>query len=36
MADLPVTSKALAEQCLAAARGAGLENLRVGNLHLLK
>jgi pyruvate formate lyase activating enzyme len=36
MADLPVTSKALAEQCLAAARGAGLQRLRIGNLHLLK
>ena len=35
MTDLPATSRGHAEQCLAAAREAGLTRLRVGNLHLL-
>jgi pyruvate formate lyase activating enzyme len=34
--DLPVTSRAQAEACLAAARKAGLTNVRLGNIHLLK
>jgi pyruvate formate lyase activating enzyme len=34
--DLPVTSRAQAEACLAAARKAGLRNVRPGNIHLLK
>jgi len=35
MADLPATSRGHAEQCLAAAKAAGLTRMRVGNLHLL-
>ncbi len=35
MRDLPPTSRAQAEACLAAARGAGLIRVRVGNEHLL-
>jgi pyruvate formate lyase activating enzyme len=35
MADLPTTSRGHAEECLAAAREAGLTRVRVGNLHLL-
>jgi len=35
MGDLPVTSKELAEQCLAAAREEGLTRVRIGNQHLL-
>jgi pyruvate formate lyase activating enzyme len=33
--DLPTTSREHAEECLAAAQGAGLRNVRVGNRHLL-
>jgi pyruvate formate lyase activating enzyme len=36
MADLPVTSRALAECCRAAACEAGLRNVRIGNMHLLR
>jgi len=36
MSDLPLTSKALAHECLQAARDAGLNNVRLGNVHLLK
>jgi pyruvate formate lyase activating enzyme len=35
MADLPSTSRHHAEACLAAAKGAGLTRVRVGNLQLL-
>jgi pyruvate formate lyase activating enzyme len=35
MMDLPVTSRRQAEQCLAAARAAGLTRARIGNVHLL-
>jgi pyruvate formate lyase activating enzyme len=36
MSDLPVTPKRLAETCLKSARQAGLKNVRLGNLHLLR
>ncbi len=36
MADLPVTPRALAERCVAAAREAGLTQVHVGNVHLLQ
>lgn len=35
MSDLPLTPTHLAEQCLDAAREAGLSNVRIGNIHLL-
>jgi len=35
MLDLPPTSRRHALECLEAARGEGLHNVRVGNLHLL-
>jgi len=35
MSDLPVTSKDLAERCCQAARDAGLNNVRIGNVYLL-
>lgn len=35
MEDLPVTSRRQATACLEAARDAGLERVRIGNLHLL-
>jgi pyruvate formate lyase activating enzyme len=35
MSDMPLTSKTLADQCLRAARDAGLKNVRLGNVHLL-
>ena len=35
MSDLPTTSRALADQCCQAARDAGLNNVRIGNVHLL-
>ncbi|MFV2082002.1 MAG: radical SAM protein [bacterium] len=35
IADLPFTSRELAEQCLAAAREEGLTSVRIGNQHLL-
>ncbi len=35
MTDLPATSRCHAEECLAAARDAGLTRVRIGNLHLL-
>jgi pyruvate formate lyase activating enzyme len=35
MSDMPVTSKTLANQCLQAARDSGLNNVRLGNVHLL-
>jgi pyruvate formate lyase activating enzyme len=35
MYDLPRTSRRHAQECLEAAREAGLTNIRVGNLHLL-
>jgi hypothetical protein len=35
MYDLPRTSRRHAQQCLEAARDAGLTNVRVGNRHLL-
>jgi pyruvate formate lyase activating enzyme len=35
LTDLPTTPKTLADQCLAAAHEEGLENVRLGNIHLL-
>ncbi len=35
MSDLRVTSKKLAKQCLQTARDSGLNNVRLGNVHLL-
>ena len=35
MLDLPMTSRALADRCCQAARDAGLNNVRIGNAHLL-
>lgn len=35
MNDLPTTSRRLAEECYNKARGAGLERVRIGNIHLL-
>jgi len=35
MSDLPVTSRRDAEECETAARKAGLNNVRIGNIHLL-
>lgn len=35
MEDLPVTSRGQAKACLEAAKDAGLERVRIGNLHLL-
>jgi pyruvate formate lyase activating enzyme len=36
MSDLPLTSRALAEACAAAAREEGLTNVKIGNVHLLR
>lgn len=36
MGDLPATSRQLALECLEAAKEAGLNNVRVGNIHLLR
>ena len=36
MSDLPLTSEAYAYRCLAEAQGAGLQRVRIGNLHLLR
>jgi pyruvate formate lyase activating enzyme len=36
MTDLPVTSRRLADECLAAAEDAGLRRVRLGNVHLLR
>jgi pyruvate formate lyase activating enzyme len=35
MSDLPITSRRQAMECLAAAEGAGLTRVRLGNVHLL-
>ena len=35
MGDLPTTSRSHAMECLEAARGSGLTNVHIGNLHLL-
>lgn len=35
MMDLPATSRKQARECLAAARKAGLQRVKVGNIHLL-
>ncbi len=35
MRDLPTTSRKLALECADAARGEGLTNVRIGNIHLL-
>ncbi len=35
MSDLPLTPKSLAESCFQVARDAGLNNVRIGNIHLL-
>ncbi|WP_353683895.1 radical SAM protein [Thermodesulfovibrio sp. 3907-1M] len=36
MSDLPLTSKKLAHECYEAALSAGLKNVSIGNVHLLK
>jgi pyruvate formate lyase activating enzyme len=36
MSDLPTTSRDQAEKCCEEARAAGLTNVRIGNLHLLR
>jgi pyruvate formate lyase activating enzyme len=36
MSDLPLTPKSLAYRCLEIAREEGLNNVRLGNIHLLK
>ncbi len=36
MCDMPLTQKSMAQRCLETAREAGLKNVRIGNLHLLK
>jgi pyruvate formate lyase activating enzyme len=36
MSDLPLTSRTLAEACASTARGEGLTNVRIGNIHLLR
>ena len=36
MSDLPTTSRLQAEECLEAAKGAGLGCVRIGNAHLLR
>ena len=36
MSDLHLTTKGLAQRCLHAAQDAGLKNVRIGNVHLLK
>ena len=35
MTDLPATSKRQAMECLEAAKAAGLNRVRLGNIHLL-
>jgi hypothetical protein len=35
MKDMPVTSRKQADDCLVAARDAGLTRVRIGNRHLL-
>ncbi len=35
MTDLPASSRKQAQECLDAARRAGLKRVRVGNIHLL-
>jgi pyruvate formate lyase activating enzyme len=36
MSDLPPTSRTMADHCLTVAREAGLERVRIGNVHLLQ
>jgi pyruvate formate lyase activating enzyme len=36
MSDLPTTSRRLAYECLEAAKEAGLKQVKIGNLHLLR
>jgi len=36
MTDIPLTSKDFAEGCLNVAKGEGLKNVRIGNIHLLR
>ena len=36
MSDLPITPRDQAEECYEVARAAGLTNVRIGNLHLMK
>ena len=36
LADLPTTSRAQAEECVAAARAAGLGRVHLANRHLLR
>jgi pyruvate formate lyase activating enzyme len=36
MRDLPLTSKKFANKCYEVAKGAGLKNVRIGNVHLLR
>lgn len=35
MSDMPLTSRAMAHRCVQAAREEGLNNIRIGNIHLL-
>ncbi len=35
MEDMPVTTRKQAEECMRAAKNAGLERVRIGNVHLL-
>ncbi len=35
MSDMPLTERTFAEKCLKIARGQGLKNVRIGNVHLL-
>jgi pyruvate formate lyase activating enzyme len=35
MSDMPITTRKHAERCLVSAKSAGLENVRIGNIHLL-
>ncbi|MBI5286234.1 MAG: hypothetical protein HY878_01415 [Deltaproteobacteria bacterium] len=35
MSDMSLTTRTQAEGCLEAARGEGLRNVRIGNIHLL-
>ena len=36
MTDVPTTSREQADECLEAARSAGLTRIRIGNVHLLR
>jgi pyruvate formate lyase activating enzyme len=36
MDDLPTTSRDQADECLMAAKKAGLKRIKIGNVHLLR